>query len=229
MMSNFKTLDWQIYPDAMTVAQQACQRISIAAQQAIKERDAFHLVLAGGRTPEQTYHLLSKMNTTWSKWFIYYGDERCYGIKHPERNSTMAINAWLSKVDIPAAQHYPISAELGAELAAEYYKETIANIHFDMVLLGMGEDGHTASLFPNLTYHEEETVHAVLNAPKPPPERVSLSAKTLSQTRQILFLVTGEGKQTAVQQWSQGQDLPIARLHAKTMCVLSDEAASKGL
>jgi len=227
MTSNFNKLDWQVYPDAMAVAQQACQLILTASQQAIEKHGAFHLVLAGGRTPQQTYRLLCDVETAWSKWHIYYGDERCYELGHPDRNSTMVTETWLNKVNMPTAQHYPMQTELGAEIAAQYYREKIAGIEFDMVLLGMGEDGHTASLFPNLDYNEAETVHAVFNTPKPPPERVSLSAKTLSQAQQVLFLITGEGKQTAVQQWSQGQDLPISRIHAEKMRVLSDEDASK--
>jgi 6-phosphogluconolactonase len=81
-----------------------------------------------------------------------------------------------------------------------------------MVLLGMGEDGHTASLFPNHHHDENELAHAVYNSPKPPPERVSLSAKALSNTQQLLFLITGANKQDAVKAWRTGANLPVATI-----------------
>jgi 6-phosphogluconolactonase len=99
---------------------------------------------------------------------------------------------------------------------------------FDTVLLGMGEDGHTASLFPGHVNSSDETVHAVYNSPKPPPERVTLSAKTLSQTRQLLFLVTGEGKRDAVQQWRQGIILPVALIRPESGVDVYIDAAALG-
>ena len=118
-------------------------------------------------------------------------------------------------------------AELGPEKAAEAYRTTIELAgRFDMVLLGMGEDGHTASLFPGHVHSNDETVHAVFNSPKPPPERVSLSAKTLSNSLQVLFLVTGAGKQEAVKLWRQGEVLPVALIRPDAgVDVYIDEAA----
>jgi 6-phosphogluconolactonase len=81
-----------------------------------------------------------------------------------------------------------------------------------MVLLGMGEDGHTASLFPGHQHQQDELAHAVYNSPKPPPERVSISAKALSNTGQLIFLITGTNKQEAVKNWRSGQDLPVAKI-----------------
>ena len=83
---------------------------------------------------------------------------------------------------------------------------------FDMVLLGMGEDGHTARLFPGHQHQVEELAHAVYNSPKPPPERVSISALALSNTQQLIFLITGANKQEAVKNWRSGQDLPVATI-----------------
>jgi 6-phosphogluconolactonase len=82
-----------------------------------------------------------------------------------------------------------------------------------MVLLGMGEDGHTASLFPGHQHPKDELAHAVYNSPKPPPERVSISAKALSNTQQLIFLITGANKQEAVNDWRSGKDLPVATIN----------------
>ena len=204
---------WHILETADQVAQAAYQQILDAAEQAIAERGTFKLVLAGGSTPEKVYRLLAEADADWSKWTIYYGDERCLPTDHADRNSLMATQAFLEKVAIPDAQIFTIPAELGPDLAAKKYQQIVASaVPFDMVLFGMGEDGHTASLFPGHQHQGEELAHAVYNSPKPPPERVSISAKALSNTQQLIFLITGTNKQEAVKNWRSGQDLPVARI-----------------
>ncbi|CAG1771562.1 partial 6-phosphogluconolactonase, partial [uncultured bacterium] len=142
--------------------------------------------------------------------------ERCLPVDHTDRNSLMAECAWLNHVAIPREQIFNIPAELDPKVAAKQYEEIIKNtLPFDMVLLGMGEDGHTASLFPNHRHDETELVHAIFNSPKPPPERVSLSVKALSDTKALLFLITGENKREAVQAWRAGDALPVARIEPK--------------
>jgi 6-phosphogluconolactonase len=116
-------------------------------------------------------------------------------------------------VAIPDSQIFTIPAELGPEPAAKKYQQIVASaLPFDLVLLGMGEDGHTASLFPGHQHQENELAHAVYNSPKPPPERVSISAKALSNTQQLIFLITGTNKQEAVKNWRSGQELPVATI-----------------
>ena len=172
--------------------------------------------MAGGSTPEKVYRLLAQADADWAKWTIYYGDERCLPTDHADRNSLMATQAFLEKVAIPSSQIFTIPAELGAEKAAKEYQRVVADaLPFDMVLLGMGEDGHTASLFPGHKNQEDELAHAVYNSPKPPPERVSISAKALSNTEQLIFLITGANKQDAVKNWRSGQDLPVATIIPK--------------
>lgn len=227
---SISSLYWQVLPDAAAVAQEARRRILTAADQAIEKKGCFKLVLAGGSTPKMTYQLLRESQSDWRHWHIYYGDERCLPVDESERNSVMAWQAWLAHVAIPATQIHPIPAELGAVAGASRYAQVIdAILPFDMVLLGMGEDGHTASLFPGQTMIETESVHAVFNAPKPPPERVSLSKKTLAETNELLFLITGSSKQAAVTAWREGkgQDLPVSQIpFKKTAVVLLDQAAN---
>ena len=204
---------WHVLETADQVALAAYQQILDAAKHAIAEHGTFKLVLAGGGTPEKVYRLLAQADADWARWFIYYGDERCLPIDHADRNSLMATSVFLDKVAIPAAQIFTIPAELGPEAAAQQYRRIVADaVPFDLVLLGMGEDGHTASLFPGHLHNEGELAHAVYNSPKPPPERVSISALGLINTQQLIFLITGANKQDAVNNWRSGQDLPVAAI-----------------
>ena len=207
---------WHTLETADLVALAAYQQILDAAEHAIAEHGAFKLVLAGGGTPEKVYRLLAQADADWARWFIYYGDERCLPADHADRNSLMATSVFLDKVAIPAAQIFTIPAELGPEAAAQQYQQTVATaLPFDLVLLGMGEDGHTASLFPGHSHSADELAHAVYNSPKPPSERVSISAKALSNTQQLIFLITGANKQDAVKSWRSGEDLPVAAIIPK--------------
>jgi len=208
---------WHQFDTATQVADEVLVQILNSAEKAIAERGSFKLVLAGGSTPEKIYQQLVGAKTDWSKWMIYYGDERCLAADDKDRNSIMASNALLSKVAIPAANIFTMPTELGAVEAAVKYREAIADVEqFDLVLLGMGEDGHTASLFPGHVNASEETVHEVYNSPKPPSDRISLSAKTLANTRQCFFIVTGASKVDPVKQWKQGADLPVATIAPST-------------
>jgi 6-phosphogluconolactonase len=218
---------WHVFDDADAVAAQAAQRILQAASLAITERGLFRIVLAGGRTPQAAYRLLVGADTDWSSWEIYFGDERCLPVNDEERNSLMAARALLDSVAIPATHVHPILAERGAEAAAGEYEPVVrAALPFDLVLLGMGEDGHTASLFPGQQHPADQLVHAVHNAPKPPPDRVSLSASALSEAREVLILVTGAGKRAAILGWRAGERLPIANIGGPAQVdVLLDKAA----
>ena len=203
---------WHAIADCWALQQLAIESILSGAAQAIHERGQFHIVLAGGNTPRQIYHGLCTANTDWSLWHIYFGDERCLPPLDPARNSRMAAEVWLNNVPIPPLQLHVIAGELGANEAARQYSETLRTVgDFDLVLLGLGEDGHTASLFPG---HEWGTAPgapdtlAVFDAPKPPSQRVSLSAARLGRTRQAIFLVSGESKHRAVTAWRAGKNIP---------------------
>ena len=203
---------WRAFATPAILAQAAVAAICGAATRAIAVRGAFHLVLAGGTTPKRVYELLVEQPAEWVRWHIYFGDERCLPPEHPERNSRMALDAWLLRVAIPPAQIHPIAAELGAAAAARAYSRTLAGVElFDLVLLGLGEDGHTASLFPGqVKARAQRSALPVFDAPKPPPERVSLSVRRLSAAREVIFLVTGAAKAAAVAAWRSDQAIPAA-------------------
>ena len=112
-------------------------------------RGRFTIVLAGGNTPRGAYELLRAAPADWSDWQVYFGDERCTAADDAERNSRMAELAWLDHVAIPAGRIHEMPAELGPVEAAARYEEALVGVgRFDLVLLGIGEDGHTGSLFP---------------------------------------------------------------------------------
>ncbi len=219
---------WQLFPDGAAVAQEAASRILAAANATLSRQDRFRLVLAGGRTPEQAFRILATTKADWPRWEIYYGDERCLPADNPERNSQMAAKAWLDHVAIPAGQIHPMAAEKGAEKGSVEYATLLANTPpFDLVLLGLGEDGHTASLFPGHLHPSQERVHAVFDAPKPPPERISLSTATIAESQAVLFLVTGDGKRQAVSDWKAGEAIPAATISSMGgVDILIDEAAN---
>lgn len=225
---NKQTLDWKIFDNATLLRDAAVVAILQAANAAIAQRGSFLIVLAGGSTPREVYGQLRHGDTDWSKWRVYFGDERCLPPEHADRNSRMARESLLDHVPIPDSQVHAIPAELGPEQGARLYSDVLAGVgEFDLVLLGMGEDAHTASLFPGQVW-EQQTASAipVHGAPKPPPERVSLSASRLSGARRVLFFVTGAGKREAVQLWRDGADVPVCAIRPQGKVeVLMDAAA----
>ena len=207
---------WLKMADAASLQHAASERVLAAAALAIEHRGAFLIVLAGGDTPRATYGALRGGVTDWSRWHVYFGDERCLPSDDAERNSTMAFDTLLSHVPIPADQVHPIAGERGADAAAAAYESLLHGIsEFDLVILGLGEDGHTASLFPGSDWGDRcdaPDVLAVFDSPKPPPQRVSLSAHRLSRTREALFLVAGVSKAGAVARWRAGDRIPAASI-----------------
>ena len=211
-----RLLRWHVHPDAASLTAAVCARILASAHQAITDRGLFRIVLAGGNTPAAVYRCLARHSEDWRSWQVYFGDERCLPLDDPERNSVMARVNWLGQVDIPESNVHVIPAQRGAAVAAQAYASVIGAARpFDLVLLGMGEDGHTASLFPGQQHDGCEPVHAVHQAPKPPADRVSLGACALNDAYAVLVLTAGSAKHAAVTRWKAGADLPVARLHGR--------------
>lgn len=212
-LTHSERLKWYLFADRESLWQAAFVTIRFCSERAIQSRGQFHLVLSGGETPRNIYKKLTAIETDWSKWHIYFSDERCLLPDDPQRNSHMVTEVFLDHVSIPANQIYLIHGELGAELAACDYNEKLGNIGlFDLVLLGLGEDGHTAGLFPG---HEPGTAPdspdalAVFDAPKPPAERVTLSAARLSRSHHAVCIINGISKRQAVLQWLSDEGMPV--------------------
>lgn len=223
-MTQEDKIRWFVIEESTALIKAAADLILASAQCAILEHDRFSLVLAGGTTPREVYERLAQSDAQWDKWHLYYGDERCLPSDDDERNSEMVRATGLSE---KVAAHFSIPAELGAERAAEEYESLIESaLPFDLVLLGMGEDGHTASLFPGYEIDDSRFVVPVHDAPKPPPDRVSLTPKALGQCNEMMVLVTGAAKADALRRWVSGEELPVSRVTSSAqgpVTVLTDQ------
>lgn len=211
---------WHEFDSRIAFEQAASRFILESAKFSIATHRAFRIVLAGGNTPRDIYRGLCDAETDWAAWHVYFSDERCLPADDPERNSSMARSAWLDHVAIPARQVHIIQGELGPEAAAASYARDLAEVgEFDLVLLGLGEDGHTASLFPGRDWGEAEDalpVLAVHDAPKMPSDRVSLSARRLSNARRVMLLVEGASKMDAVNRLRAGDRIPASAIRPKS-------------
>lgn len=207
---------WKLFNSQEEINQAALDRILVAANEAIQKNGSFKVVLAGGSTPKSVYSLLAKADVDWSKWHVFHNDDRCLPVDHVERNSKMARDVWLNHVAIPQNQIFDIPAELGNVEGAKAYAKTIENVGtFDLVILGLGEDGHTASLFPNQPVDNSADAVPVFDAPKPPADRITMSQNRLNNAEEVLFLVTGAGKQEAVDNWRKGVKIPATLVTGK--------------
>ncbi len=206
-------LRWHVYSDLDQLIEAVATAIVTEAAQAISAAGRFLVVLAGGSTPRPIYARLVELDTPWHQWHIYFGDERCLSTGHSDRNDTMVREVWLDKVSIPLDQIHAVPAELGADAGAKSYAHELAKLGpFDLTLLGLGQDGHTASLFPGGPIGCQRgapDVLAVHAAPKPPASRVSMSAARLARSQSIQLIVTGAEKRATLTRLRDGADMPI--------------------
>jgi len=216
----------QVFADAQTLASAAAEWTAQACREAIAARGVCHLVLAGGSSPKLCYEALRALDVDWSRVHIWFGDERCVPVGHIDRNDRMADEALLSHVSIPASQIHRMQAELGPVEGAAHYADALASIGpMDVLHLGMGEDGHTCSLFPGKdSLHDDRPAFGVSDSPKPPPERVTLGYSVLNKARASLILSAGTGKQEALARIKAGENLPVARVTGAIWFIDQDAA-----
>lgn len=181
------------------------------------------VALAGGSTPRGAYELMSGLDYPWTRTHFFFGDERCVPSDDPDSNFRMAWQALLSRV--PATAHPMTGCD------PEAYEAELASVMgfgvpgFDMVLLGLGVDGHTASLFPGDPALEIEDRNVVL-VERPDHRRMTLTLPVLSAARVALFVVSGATKAWALTELLAGGDVPAARVEAERVLVLADPAAA---
>ena len=206
---------------------EAAEFILHHARASIAERGLFRLALSGGNTPRAVHAQLVRLgpDLDWSRLQITFGDERCVPPDHADSNFLMAKESLLDPVAIPAGNVFRIRGEIDPAAAAQEYEEKLAAVAVrfgepryvhDLILLGLGEDGHTASLFPS-SPALDETVRNVIPAtgPKPPPQRITMTFPLLNAARHACFLVTGAAKHPLVEEIVRGgSPHPAARVRA---------------
>jgi 6-phosphogluconolactonase len=194
----------KIFPDSGSLANQAAEAFVSLAFEALKFHGRFTVALAGGSTPEQTYALLAEAPLKWRNVHIFWGDERCVPPGHSESNYGKAARILLDRIAIQPGHVHRILGELPAEEAARSYELELRRVfdgelpRFDLVLLGLGTDGHTASLFPDTPELKENNrwAVAVTHRTPPPPmvDRVTLTLPILNAAANVIFLVAGTDK-----------------------------------
>ncbi len=196
----------KILPDNAALTQTAAQEFHRLAESAVQERGRFSVALSGGNTPRAIYSLLASEHKElpWDRIHVFFGDERHVPPDHPDSNFRMASESLLSKVPIPEKNVHRIHAELDAEAAAAEYDQQIVNFfhlnnhdwpRFDLIFLGIGEDGHTASLFPGSQALTETSCRVMANwVEKFETFRITLTVPVLNHSAEVVFLVSGADK-----------------------------------
>jgi 6-phosphogluconolactonase len=237
-----------ILSDAAQLADEAARRFVELSNRAIDDHGLFRVALSGGSTPRALHERLAQRyhdQVNWEQVEIYWGDERFVPPDDPESNFRMARETLLDFVPIPAAHIFPMPTVGGSpEMSAQAYAETLtatfgaALPRFDLIFLGMGADGHTASLFPGqleVVAPSDQLVAAIYGAPKPPPSRLTSTYRLLNAAVNVFFLVAGADKATTLRAVLRGQ-MDIAHLPAQgvrptagTLTWLVDKAAAEEL
>ncbi len=210
-----------IYDDKHTLSQHAAEYIMRIAQEAIDLHGHFTIALTGGTTPGEVYSLIGsepfRSQLDWQLVDIFWGDERCVPHNSTESNFYLAQEVLLDKIAIPKSQIHPMPADqLDREAASQAYSIEMQNTFdtngipsFDLIHLGMGPEGHTASLFPHqASLHEKHRLVMPVSVPKPPPDRLTFTPPLLNAARNVLFLVTGSEKADALHAVLEGEYQP---------------------
>src|SRR4051794_12999615 len=215
-------------PDGEAAARRAADVLATAIDAARTVRGAAHVALAGGSTPRRAYQLVGPRLGDWTDVHLWFGDERVV----PDDSPDSTLRLLRESLDAPGATIHRVPTELGAEGAAAAYADELGDTTLDVVLLGLGEDGHTASLFPDRAQlHAQGVVVPVHDSPKPPPDRVTLTLGKINEARRLLLLVSGEGKAQALRRVLAGPDeaVPASLLDRGKLEVVADDAALTGI
>jgi 6-phosphogluconolactonase len=196
-----------IFQTVEQVGHGVAELVAGLSRSAVTERRLFTVAISGGSLPKIIGPELAagaiRTQIDWPAWQVFFADERCVPLDDPESNFRLAREQLFERVPIPSSQIHPINDSLPAAAAAEAYELVLQELfgpdlwpRFDLILLGMGPDGHIASLFPDhaLLSEHKRWVAAIANSPKPPPSRITLTLPVLNNARSVVFVVTGSGK-----------------------------------
>lgn len=195
----------RIFADSEVLSHAAAELFTTTARRAVKAHGRFAVALAGGETPRRTYEILAELpfreQVPWQNVHVFWEDERCVPADDPRNNSLMARRALLDHVPLPATQIHPIACGDDPQRRAAGYERLLRNFfasgssRFDLVFLGLGEDGHTASLFPGSAALAEEAHWTAVTARRGEEfSRVTLTFPCLNRAAQVVFLVAGVAK-----------------------------------
>jgi 6-phosphogluconolactonase len=238
--------EFRVLPDAESLAAAAADLVAARIVEGVRAAGRFTLVLAGGSTPRRAYELLAQRGAAslpWDRVHVFWSDERCVPPGDADSNFGAAKTSLLDRVAIPSANVHSLRAEIappsGAADEAErelraFFGDAAPFPRFDLVLLGVGEDGHTASLFPGNPALEERKrwVVAVEADAKPPRRRLTLTLPVLDAAREVVFLAAGASKRPvisaiAAERAAAARRFPAAMVRAERITWLVDEAASR--
>jgi 6-phosphogluconolactonase len=229
--------------DAETVAQRAAMHVEAALARARAERGRAHLALSGGTTPGRTFELLAQRPEQLGETELWFADERCVGPDDEQSNFRLARETGLAGRAVALERVHRMEGELGPQEGAERYGALLeerlgaggeADVPvFDLILLGIGPDGHIASLFPDsaaLQAAERSVCLPITDSPKPPPERITLSLPVLLAARGCLLLATGAAKADAVEAMlgEPTAHVPASLLRRERLTVMLDDDAAPG-
>jgi 6-phosphogluconolactonase len=229
--------------DAEAVAIRAAAEIARHLHRAQRARGVAHLALSGGTTPARTYELLAGEPIVRAAVETWFADERCVGPEDEQSNYRLVAEVLLGPTGIAPERVHRMQGELGPQEGARRYAEELrahvaSDEHglpaLDLVILGIGEDGHVASLFPcapTLEANERALCLGVSDSPKPPPERITLSLAVLRAARRCVLLATGAGKSDALGAMlaEPSRRIPASLLRRERLTVIADDAASPRL
>ncbi|MCL4295648.1 MAG: 6-phosphogluconolactonase [Anaerolineae bacterium] len=251
-------MNLHIFPNLEELGQTAAAHVAQLSAEAIAVRGRFTLALSGGSLPQLLGPALVKQATDWSAWHVFWADERCVPLTQPDSNYFLAQQYLFDHVPIPPEQIHAPNTSLDPAQMAAAYQTVLAQVfsvqppipqphdpvdqttklpafpQFDLILLGMGEDGHTASLFPGhpLLQETERWVVPIFDSPKPPPQRITLTLPLLNNARQVAFIAAGAGKAAILPQvFAAGSPLPAHRVQPTSghLHWFVDEAAAANL
>lgn len=218
--ANINMPDIQILPDAAALARAAADHVVMLAAGAIAERQRFSLGLSGGSTPSALFTLLASAGFAgridWNRVHVFWGDERCVPPDHPDSNYRMARETLLDHVPLPEANIHRMHGEMVPAQAAADYERDLQSFfgaddlpRFDLLLQGLGDDGHTASLFPGTTALHERKRRVVENyVPRLGAWRITLTVPVINAAANVVFLVEGAKKSGALRAVLQGPYQP---------------------